>query len=70
MMHSALLQPVAHLTWEKGVCQEGQLLISLFSIKPHFLLNTGNRPMKFAMLPKNHIGKIMPTMQYISNIFS
>jgi len=30
--------PVVHLPWKKGSVAEGQLLLSLFSIKLHFLL--------------------------------
>jgi len=30
------LMPVAHLAWKEGSVMEGQLLISLFNIKPHF----------------------------------
>jgi len=33
-----LYHAVAHLAWKKGSVTKGQLLISLFSIKPHFLL--------------------------------
>jgi len=32
----------AHLAWKKGSVTEGQLLISLFSIKLHFLLRLEN----------------------------
>jgi len=32
------MHTVADLAWIKGSVAEGQLLISLFSIKPHFLL--------------------------------
>ena len=32
------IESVAHLAWKKGSVTEGQLLISLFSMKLHFLL--------------------------------
>ena len=48
---------------------EGQLFISFFSIKPHFLFKTRNQPMNFAMLPKYYIGKI-PLIDRILAIFA
>jgi len=57
-------QSVMDLAWKNGVCQEGQLLMSLFSIKPHFLLNTRNRPMNFAMLPKYESAKLCQCTVY------
>jgi len=51
---------VAHLAWKKGVCRGGAAFDIIFQHKTAFSLKTTNRPMNFAMLPKYHIGKILP----------
>jgi len=61
--------PVAHLAWKKGVCQGRAAFDITFQHKTTFSFNTRNLPMNFAMLPKYHIGKILPIYS-ISAIFA
>jgi len=48
----------AYCLEKKGSVAKGQLLISLFSTKPHFLLKLENLPINFTKLTKYHISKI------------
>jgi len=68
-MQTHQLRSVAHLTWKKGVCYGRAAFDITIQHTTALFLKTRNRPMKFAMFPKYHIGKL-PQIYNISAIFA